>query len=93
VSKVETSWRPVLAHGVRYRWDALRAQHQLLFPEGVLVLNASAAAIVELCDGRTVGEICEELCMAHPDVEPGEDVKEFLDRLVRRQLLRNDDAQ
>ena len=44
--------RPTLASHVRYRWDAVRDQHQLVFPEGVLVLNESAAALAALCDGR-----------------------------------------
>ena len=49
--------RPRLAPGVRYRWDQMREQHQLLFPEGLLVLNETGAAIVRLCDGRTTDEM------------------------------------
>ena len=53
--------RPQLAPGVRYRWDEMREQHQLLFPEGLLVLNESGAAIVRLCDGRTTDQMIHEL--------------------------------
>jgi pyrroloquinoline quinone biosynthesis protein D len=84
--------RPVLARGVRYRWDALRSQHQLLFPEGLLVLNETAAAIVKLCDGRSVGEICDELAKSYPEVDPQQEVQEFLNRIIRRQLVRDHDS-
>ncbi|HXW52149.1 MAG TPA: pyrroloquinoline quinone biosynthesis peptide chaperone PqqD [Candidatus Acidoferrales bacterium] len=48
---------PALAPGVRFRRSA-DGQGALLIPEGVVNLNDSAAAIVELLDGqRTVDEI------------------------------------
>ena len=47
----------MLARHVRYRWDELRQQHQLVFPEGVLVLNESGSAIVRCCDGRSLEEL------------------------------------
>jgi len=49
--------RPVLTSLARYRWDKLRKQHQIVFPEGVLVLNESGAAIVQHCDGRSTDEL------------------------------------
>ena len=81
--------RPQLAPGVRYRWDEIRQQHQLLFPEGVLVLNESGAAIVRLCDGRTIDELMVELKDQVSDGDPGEDVHEFLARLSGKGLLRD----
>jgi pyrroloquinoline quinone biosynthesis protein D len=53
--------RPMLARHARYRWDALRQQHQIVFPEGVLVLNESGAAIVRHCDGRPICEVVAAL--------------------------------
>lgn len=43
---------PRLAPGVRLQPDRVRGGFNLLAPEHVLRLNASSAAILELCDGR-----------------------------------------
>ena len=82
--------RPRLVPFARYRWDRLRQQHQLLFPEGILVLNETAAAVVRLCDGRPLAELLAALGEQFPDGNPDEDVREFLDRLARKGLLRDD---
>lgn len=74
--------RPALARGTRLRWDAVRQRHVLLFPEGVLALNPSAAAVLELCDGqRSVDDIVEELGRRFPGVDLGADVDELLERI------------
>ena len=80
---------PILARGVRYRWDEVRQQHQLLYPEGLLVLNETGAAIVQLCDGRTVAEIQEELNEEFARSDVAEDVQNFLSRLAERGLIRD----
>ncbi len=50
--------RPRLPSKVRLQWDDARNQAMLLFPEGVLVLNPTANAVLELVDGtRTVEDI------------------------------------
>lgn len=55
-------WRPRLAAKARLQHDPIGNQHLLLFPEAALVLNATAAAIVQLCDGtRDVPAIAGEL--------------------------------
>jgi coenzyme PQQ biosynthesis protein PqqD len=81
---------PVLARGVRYRWDDLRQQHQLLFPEGMLILNDTAAAIVKLCDGRSLENLENELSQSFPHNPIQTDLLELLDRLAGRGLI--DDA-
>jgi coenzyme PQQ biosynthesis protein PqqD len=54
--------RPRLASKVRLQWNEARNQSLLLFPEGALVLNPTARAVLELCDGRqTLTEIVREL--------------------------------
>jgi pyrroloquinoline quinone biosynthesis protein D len=73
----------------RYRWDELRRQHQLVFPEGILVLNEPGAAIVQLCDGRSLSELLAALSQQFPDADLGADVQAFLERLARKGLLRN----
>ena len=78
---------PVLARGVRYRWDELRRQHQLLFPEGMLILNDTAAAIVKLCDGRSLKNLEDELTQSFPHKPVRTDLLELLDRLAGRGLI------
>jgi pyrroloquinoline quinone biosynthesis protein D len=81
--------RPMLARHVRYRWDPLREEHQLILPEGMLVLNESAAAIVQLCDGRTTDEMIAALNERCGDGESkiASDVRELLTQLGRKRLL------
>ena len=81
--------RPILVPHARYRWDKLRGQHQLLFPEGILVLNEPGAAIARLCDGRPLAELLAALDEQFPGVDLGEDVRAFLERLARKGLLRD----
>ena len=57
---------PVLAPGTRYRWDKVRNQHQLVFPEGMIVLNEPGKAIVQLCDGRITDELIAVLKEKYP---------------------------
>lgn len=82
--------RPVLARGVRYHWDPLRRQHQLLYPEGLLELNNEAAAILSLCDGRSVHEICNALEESYSGADLHRDVGDFLNRLTQRRFLTNE---
>jgi pyrroloquinoline quinone biosynthesis protein D len=77
----------VLVPHARYRWDALRRQHQVVFPEGILILNEPGAAIVRLCDGRPVSELLAALGERFPGGDLRADVDDFLDRLARKGLL------
>ena len=79
--------RPRLARQVRLDWDPVRERHVLLAPEGVLVLNQTGATILGLCDGeRTVVEIVEELRGQYNHVA-GDEVRDFLSRLVSKRLV------
>lgn len=80
--------RPILARHARYRWDRVREQHQVVFPEGVLLLNDTAAHIIVLCDGRTVNELIDTLEQDANRDDLSDDVYEFLYRLERKGLLR-----
>ena len=83
---------PRLARGVRMRYDRSRDRHVLLLPETVVVLNATGAAILELCDGsRTVAAIVAALRERYGDV-PEEQVHAYLTRLAQRRHVEiNDD--
>jgi pyrroloquinoline quinone biosynthesis protein D len=85
----EADRRPRLVPHARYRWDALRRQHQLVFPEGLLVLNDPGAAIIRLCDGRPLPELLAVLRDQFPDGDLEADVRAFLERLARKGLLRD----
>lgn len=81
--------RPLLVPYARYRWDKIREQHQVVYPEGVLVLNDTSEAILKLCDGRRLDEVVAELSKVYKaeeaDIEG--DVVEFLGSLSERGLL------
>ncbi len=45
-----------------FRWEEPQQAYVLLFPEGVVKLNETAAAILQLCDGnKTAAEIVTDL--------------------------------
>lgn len=79
--------RPVLVPHTRYRWDKVRNEHQLVFPEGMMVLNEPGAAIVKLCDGRSLADVVAALREKFPGAEPEDDVREFLAGLAERGLV------
>ncbi len=82
--------RPALAAKARLRADRLSGKTVLLYPERGLVLSASAAAILELCDARrTVAEIAAAL-VARTGGEPAmitADVQALLAQLAERGLI------
>ncbi|MCP2164095.1 pyrroloquinoline quinone biosynthesis peptide chaperone PqqD [Goodfellowiella coeruleoviolacea] len=79
--------RPVLRRGVRLVHDPVRDRHALLYPEGVLLLNHTAAAVLRRCDGATSTEdIIAGLAADYRDVARP-DVTDLLDRLRDRRLL------
>ena len=78
---------PELRRGVRLSFDHVRETHVLLFPEGVLVPNATAAAVLELCDGaRTVTAITAVLGTRFTGVRE-QDVLDVLARLGERRVV------
>jgi pyrroloquinoline quinone biosynthesis protein D len=80
--------RPRLAAKARLKWDAVREKHLLLFPEGVLVLNPAAQAVLALCDGgRTVAEIIQSLAAQYASAAIDGDVRNILRRLTDKGLV------
>ena len=79
---------PALWRLARIEFDQVRQQRVLLYPEGVVLLNDTGAAILELCDGkRSIAEIASVLGERyHCDVTA--DVLEYLSQLVERELVR-----
>jgi coenzyme PQQ biosynthesis protein PqqD len=81
--------RPVLWKHARLTHDAVRDRPVLLYPEGVMFLNATGADILSHCDGRrTADDIAEVLGKKyHADVRA--DVIAYLGALAGRDLVRD----
>ncbi|GAA3432159.1 pyrroloquinoline quinone biosynthesis peptide chaperone PqqD [Kutzneria kofuensis] len=78
---------PRVRRGVRCTYDKTRNSDVVLFPEGVLLLNETAAAVVSRCDGSSsVGDIALALADEFDGVQP-DDVIELVDRLVARRVV------
>ena len=80
--------RPRLATGARLRYDEVREEHLLLVPEGVVRLNATAAEVLELCDGeRSVEDIVGVLAARYGGADLGDDVRGLVDAMAQRGVL------
>jgi len=85
--------KPRLATGVRLQWDRVRERHVLLYPEGALALNATAADVLELCDGvRTIDDIAAALSARYEGSPVGDDVAQLLTAIADRGLVIDADA-
>ena len=80
-----------LAPKARLRFDGIRQQHMLLYPERGLVLSATAAHVVALlAEARTVGAIVEQVVEKYGEPSRAaitRDVLELLRDLADRGLV------
>ncbi|MDQ7904818.1 pyrroloquinoline quinone biosynthesis protein PqqE [Phytohabitans sp. ZYX-F-186] len=83
---VTAAARPTLRRGVRLTYDRVRGQRALQYPEGVLLLNETAGAVVTRCTGGTVAEIAGDLAGEFDGVRV-EDVRTLVADLVGRRVL------
>ena len=80
--------RPRLVTGARLRYDDVREEHLLLVPEGVVRLNPTAAAVLELCDGeRSLDDIVGALSARYDGAAVRDDVVELLDAMTQKGLV------
>jgi len=87
---IDSGMRLRLSPKARVRTDKISGKPALLYPEGVLLLNPTGAAIVELCDGQhTVAEMVSKLAIRYnsPPDRLSVDVTQYLGRLRDRELL------
>ncbi|AIR88439.1 pyrroloquinoline quinone biosynthesis peptide chaperone PqqD [Pseudomonas cremoricolorata] len=70
-------WRP----GYRFQYEPAQQGHVLLYPEGMIKLNESAALIGGLIDGqRSVAQIIGELEQQFPGIpEVADDIEQFME--------------
>jgi pyrroloquinoline quinone biosynthesis protein D len=79
---------PRVAAKARLQWDGVRNRHILLYPEGLVALNPTAAEILGLCDGqRTVEEIVAVLGSRYASGGITADVQELLAGLAAKGLV------
>lgn len=70
---------PRIAPGHRLQFEPAQDCHVLLYPEGMVQLNASAAEILLRCDGeRSVADVCAALAADFDGADVRADVQEFL---------------
>lgn len=82
---------PRVAAKARLQWDGVRNRHVLLYPEGLVALNPTAAEILGLCDGRrTVEQIVAVLSSKYESQDITSDVQELLARLAAKGLVTYD---
>ena len=77
---------PTFRRGYRFQFEPAQGCHVLLYPEGMIKLNDSAAEILKRIDGaRTVGGIIADLQGSFPGAEGiEEDILAFLEVAVER---------
>ena len=82
--------QPRLNPKVRLRFDRHSGQHMLVYPERGMQLDATAAEILQLCDGaKNIATIAGELAQryAHDATRIEQDALEFLQALSDRCLI------
>jgi coenzyme PQQ biosynthesis protein PqqD len=82
--------RPRLAAKARLRFDRKDSRYMLLYPERGLVLNPTAADVIQLCTGeRTVASIVDELARRYGHQVPAveREVMGFLTAMAERGLV------
>jgi pyrroloquinoline quinone biosynthesis protein D len=80
--------QPRIARGFRLQWEEVQDAWVLLYPEGMVKLNASAAEILRRCDGaHTVQAIIGELENAFETTGLGDDVAAFLEIATRQRWV------
>lgn len=71
--------RPRLNRLFRLQWEEAQQAYVLLYPEGMVKLNLSAAEILKRCDGeRTVDQLISELEQAFGEVDLRDPVEGML---------------
>ena len=87
---IDPAARPRLPKGVRLRNDEVRGRWTLLAPERIFEVDATAASVLELCDGeRDLAAIVAELARRYnaPPAVIEKDVVAMLGDLKAKRVL------
>ena len=86
---IDASSRPAIDRGFRLQWEAAQNAHVLLYPEGMIKLNASAGEILKRCDGTaTIADITADLERAFSTAGLAGDVIGFVSMAVAKRWLK-----
>jgi len=73
----------------RLQWEEAQQKHVILYPEGLVELNATAAEILQLCDGsRTLAAIVDELERKFETTGLTDDIREMLEAALANGWIR-----
>ncbi|CAI0779587.1 pyrroloquinoline quinone biosynthesis peptide chaperone PqqD [Serratia entomophila] len=80
---------PLFRRGYRLQWEEVQNSHVILYPEGMAKLNDSAAAILQLVDGKaTLNGIIAQLNARFPGADGlAKDVLEFFQRAYEQKWV------
>jgi pyrroloquinoline quinone biosynthesis protein D len=85
---VDAAARPVLGRRFRLQWEPAQNAHVLLYPEGMIKLNGSAAEILKRCDGEaTIAAITADLERAFGASNLAGDVVAFVNMAAAKNWL------
>jgi pyrroloquinoline quinone biosynthesis protein D len=88
VSELSGGLKPVIPEGKRLQWEPAQEAHVLLYPEGMVKLNATAGAILSRCDGvRTLDEIVADLERSFSATGLSTDVHAFVSFALEKRWL------
>jgi pyrroloquinoline quinone biosynthesis protein D len=87
-AKLDPALRPTIGRGFRLQWEPAQEAHVLLYPEGMVKLNQSAAAILTRCNGRrTVADIVADLESTYALTGLTQDVCAFISLALKQTWL------
>jgi pyrroloquinoline quinone biosynthesis protein D len=69
-----------LDRNFHFRWEEPQRTHVLLYPEGIVKLNETAAAILARCvNGQSIAAVIHDLSMHYGRINLDRDVLKFLE--------------
>lgn len=87
-SSINAASRPAIGRRYRLQWESAQNAHVLLYPEGMIKLNASAGEIIKRCNGEaTIAEITADLESAYSTTGLSGEVMAFVVLAVKNQWL------
>ena len=91
MSSITLTAIPRIRRGFRLQWEEMQDAYVLLYPEGMIQLNMSAACILQQINGQqTIEQIIETLQNQFPEVEQlGDDVMAFLEEAYAKFWIEN----
>ena len=80
IENFDLNLKPIWRQGYRFQFEPAQKSHVILYPEGMITLNESAAAIAQYIDGQstvqTIVELIKQEFGNHDAIE--QDVIEYM---------------